>query len=247
MQKQTSDKRVNLRHLVLPAAVLLTLVGSAVRTNASVWTSDWQGSSGQYPSELAYPYSLLDTGPQDPVLNATGVLTLDSTPTNADVLGYEMSTLGWPDPLVVETRVKFVSSAEITPFRTAIAIGFSRSDNMMNVLFVDDDHIFLLLNNGDVGDETLVPTADDFHTYRIEVTAAGNIAVYYDNALALEDDLFFYAWAGDSEKIYFGDTSEEVNGVSEWQFLRHNSTIPEPATLSLLALGSLIALRRRRG
>jgi hypothetical protein len=86
--------------------------------------------------------------------------------------------------------------------------------------------------------------ATDFHTYRVDGTfgAGGGWSMYRDDVL-----LGSGPWgAGSQNSVLFGDGSTGANAAAQISDFSLSSPIPEPATLSLLALGGLVALVRRR-
>jgi len=82
---------------------------------------------------------------------------------------------------------------------------------------------------------------DAFHTYRLEVEGNGTVSAYQDGVRKLIShtytDALDHALA---PRILFGEGSIAAQGISEWEFVRHNAVVPNsgPPTSFDLALPS---------
>jgi hypothetical protein len=212
----------------------------------------WDASSGLLPDQNSPPFTRIDTAASDPVL-AGGAMTLATTIGGNDILGYRQSgaQLDVPANLRIEARLRLVSGSSSEPNRAPAGIGFVPAPGAVNFLWIDADAIFLNLPGDVRGPVATVDTDDAFHTYRIEVTgtAVGSpIRVFYDNgAVPVLTGTLFPSASGEAD-IDWGDLSEAVGGVSEWQHFEHNAgAVPEPgmAMISTAAL-ALCAMGRTR-
>ncbi len=89
------------------------------------------------------------------------------------------------------------------------------------------DEIFLLVANNVKDVSAFVDTDDAFHTYRIEVDGAGNISVFYDNALTLSGSSFVSTPAnGPTPRVAWGMSSGFAHGTAEWEFVEPNAGPP---------------------
>jgi hypothetical protein len=218
---------------------------------ASGATVIWDVSSGVLPDHNNPPFTLLDTAPTDPTL-AGGALTLSTPVGGNDVLGYSQSgaQLDVPANLRIEARMRRVSGSSSEQNRAPGGITFAPAAGAVNFLWIDADAIFLN-TPGDVrGPVASVDTDDAFHTYRIEVTgtAVGSpINVFYDNGAAPVLTGTLIPSAIGAAEIDWGDLSEAVGGVSEWQHFEHNAgAVPEPGGAVALAAGALVFCATRR-
>jgi len=228
-------------------AVLLPSTSGATEFNAI-----WEGSSGLYPNEVPdswCPYwNLQDSAvPEDPVL-ASGILTL-STDDYTEMMIYRKDDpfIQIPDTLVIETRMRVVSSSSAEPNRTGIHVVFVTAPGIGNFLAFGNSEIFLAVCDGG-GAECKGPTASVntsvFHTYRIEVVGSA-ITVYVDGSPTLTGTT--HAVGVSAPAIYFGDPSLYAAGTSEWEYFKHNAwsdACPAPASSygSLLFLGVVVCL-----
>jgi hypothetical protein len=55
-----------------------------------------------------------------------------------------------------------------------------------------------------------------------------------------------YATASPDAGIAFGDITGVATSISHWSSFKHSALVPEPASITLLALGAVTLLRRRR-
>lgn len=87
------------------------------------------------------------------------------------------------------------------------------------------------------------------HTYRVAYNStAGSFSVWRDG-VSLGDSLIGTSYT--SAFVAFGDLSSSTMGTASMDYMRFDtsgaySPVPEPATLSMIAIGGLCALRRRR-
>ena len=156
-------------------------------------TVRWEASSGLLPDQENPAWILTDTAsPEDPVLGPTA-LTLATDPDN-ELMTYRQiePAISIPDNLVIEARLRVLSSSHSSASKRAADIIFTQSPEFGNGLFIGVDEIFLLVANAMKDVSAFVDTDDAFHTYRLEVDGVGNISVFYDNVLTLSGS----SWSG---------------------------------------------------
>ena len=87
----------------------------------------------------------------------------------------------------------------------------------------------------------LMDTMDGYHTYRLEGQGT-DLDVYVDGTPVLS---LAAGPGGGTPTLFFGDGGGDNPTRSYWDYVTF-TTVPEPATLSLLLAGSGLALIRRR-
>lgn len=205
--------------------ILIALFHFAI-ANATDFNSTYEASSGVFPDEVCPPWTpIVAQSPADPLLS--GGKLLISTLVDGENVAYIQSApdIVVPDPLVIETRVKFVSGSASIPARAPIMILFTTSPNVGNALLIGADEIFINADNLVKGDSAIVDTNDAFHTYRIEVSGTGSIEVFYDDVLMLTGSTFTSVdFNGGVERVEWGEISLFAFGTSEWELVRHNAS-----------------------
>ena len=90
------------------------------------------------------------------------------------------------------------------------------------------------------GVTTVVP--DGFHSVRVTQEPAGDVLLTVDGGLVGSASPYNTGFG--SSELRFGDANG--GGEAVWDYVVVNTNIPEPASMTLLALGGLAMLRRRR-
>jgi hypothetical protein len=131
--------------------------------------------------------------------------------------------LSAPDVFVFEARMKFVSGTGSTASRAAASMAFVLGpESRKNMLQMSATEVFILASENVKGASVAFDTTSDFHTYRIVADMqADTVQVFIDDELELSGNTF----VADSPTrlVLFGESSIFANGISEWQFARHNA------------------------
>ena len=182
-------------------------------------------SSGLLPSEEACaPWTLSDSAePEVPTFNGGGVRV--STSADAENMYFIQGgeNLSFPKTFVFEARMKLVSGAGSTTSRAPASMGFVYgTQHMKNMLQMSATQVFILESENVKGDTMTFDTTSDFHTYKLVVdTEANTLQVFIDDQLELTGNT--YADPSSNPFVLFGESSIYANGVSEWQFAKHNA------------------------
>lgn len=202
-----------------PALALFVVVGIP----ALGVDSDWDGNTGILPDALVRPYTLTDTAdPEEPVLSS-GVLTL-STSEDAETMGYILGEddLDIPDPWVIEFEMRHVAGTAVG-VRLPSQIFVTTAPDTGTLFQIGADIFYLTTTGGVQGATSNLDTDDGFHTYRLEVFSNGDVDVYYDDVLTLEDVVYVDAGNnGPTRRIGFGVASIATSGTSEWRTFFHD-------------------------
>jgi len=146
----------------------------------------------------------------------------------------------------VEIRVK--TDYNVSPHSWAGAIQIDTGSKRWQMLIGEG---YISDNAG--GGDFAITTNDAFHTYRFVVAneSAGPLDMYVDGNTTPA-----HSWAGGSSgysELAFGDLGSADQGQIQWDYVRWTNAgafvpvaVPEPAALSLLGLGALAMIRRRR-
>ncbi len=193
------------------------------------YNASWYGSSQELPSEVCPQWELvIEDGALPPVMVAD---TLVISTTSGTLFDYEYFEQLAPAiqpmfPVVLEFRMRLVSSEDTVDFRTAAGSQFFLGGDTSNALFIGSDEIFLLSSQTERGQTASVDTDNSFHTYRVEIDNLLGIRVFYDGQLTLTGSMFEWQNAGVAG-FNFGDVARQSRGESRWLFVRHNSYAQE--------------------
>jgi hypothetical protein len=235
---------------------VVAIAGSLFTSHAAI--ESWSASSGLWPSQAStnwtYNGSSLSTTPA-----IYGHFMLIDTTQNRRLSYFESTgCLDIPNNLTIEFNTRMWWRNACLDTVSPAAVFFGLGNGLGSVLYLGRDDVWLSGGNGTRGaGNSSVDTDNAFHTYRIEVsgvTLGSAINVFYDNsATPLFTGSVFYdpALNGNTERIGFGDITQEDSGVSKWDYLWHNAkcvpteVVPEPTTAALLIAGGAALLARR--
>jgi hypothetical protein len=225
-----------------PLAVLIALGVLLGPAGAQTPTeSVWEASSGLLPTQVCPAWTLTDTSASDPVLAPSGLTISDAT--GEDLFYVQTDALDVvpvPDPIVVEARMRFVSGTSSGSNRAPANVVVTTAANTGTLLGIGSDEIFLT-GVGDVRSQTAnVDTEGGSHTYRIEVTAAGAVTVFYDGTATLAGTISMSVDAfGPVRRIIWGEGSHIASGAHVWESVAHNlATCPTGTTSTTTTLAS---------
>jgi hypothetical protein len=225
-----------------PLAVLVALAALAGPTAAQTPTeSVWQASSGLLPTQVCPAWTLTDTSASDPVLAPSGLTISDTT--GEDLFYVQTDALNVvpvPDPIVVEARMRFISGTSSANNRAPANVVITTAADTGTLFGIGPDEIFLT-GVGDVRTQTAsVDTDGASHIYRVEVTAAGAVTVFYDGIATLTGTIYMSADAfGPVRRIIWGEGSHIASGAHVWESVAHNlATCPSGTTSTTTTLAS---------
>jgi len=196
-------------------------------TRAAAFDSLWEASSGARPDSACPPW-IAAIGDSLPVLSS-GSMRIRTTACSRNTHYRQQA----PDfqisgTLVVEARLRLESRGEcVGPcghYRDGASINITTASQVGTIFFVGMDEIFI--PNGECAgiNSVLVDTNDSAHTYRIEVTGAGVVTVYYDGLPVLNGHTYTSASEhGSVARILWGEASSLAYGTAHWEFVRHNA------------------------
>ena len=229
--------------------LMLTMLG----TTASAVEATWTAASGLLPDQAGLGWALTDNAsPEAPVLS-NDVLTLQ-TSTNSELLHYSLDgaalDMDTATPYWIEARVKYVSGGQTAGWwRAPIFLGIRAANGVLATLEIRSDLIFTRQGDNSLGQQAVVDTNGDFHTYRLELagTAPGSMVNVYQDGLLVLSDNAAYDTTG-SARVFWGDASTLAFGRSDWTYVSTNlAAVPEPTPAALFAAGlGVLAMRARR-
>jgi hypothetical protein len=198
---------------------------------AAGFESQWNASWGLAPDELWHePWTLGDeANPEEPILGSQ-FLTLGTSQDTENMFYIQSDpTVDTSGSFFIEAAVRFVSGSQSTPSRAPIAINFTTAPEVGNALYIRGDEVFFNSSNNTKGPSAFVDTDGAFHTYRIDVSATGDLSLLYDGSSILTGHTFTSAAHNDLvERISWGERSNFATGTSEWASFRHNALVSEP-------------------
>jgi len=186
--------------------------------------SVWEASSGYLPTEICPEWGLTNTADIGNLELLGDTLYIRNTADSEYTYFIQQEPiLSYPDSLVIEARLKYISGASSQSDRTSCAISFTDTGEYNNFLWIGKDTIFTWLDDGVVGDLAEVDTDDDFHTYRIVLDTLGDFEIYYDDVLTLSGSLIYRTQASVYQTIQWGEISKYAYGESYWLYFKHNA------------------------
>ncbi len=206
--------------VIAPICLAVIIVNSAM---AQIYNSNWDASSHVFPDSACPAWERFDATNQIPFFQGDS-LVLQTTLNIQDLFFLTREPIiSVPDPWVMEFRMRLDSGVSNVTYAAPIGIGFVAKPLYGNFLWIDIDEIHLLSNIQDVAATATVDTDNSFHTYRIEVSQSGAIAVFYDGALTLSGSAFTNgAYWEPYARVDWGDINADSRGVSKWLYFRHN-------------------------
>jgi hypothetical protein len=185
----------------------------------------YSASESVLPSdEACSPWTFTDTAqPEEATFNGGALRVETSADAENMYFIHTDANLSFPDVFVFEARMKFVSGTGSTPSRAPASMAFVYGpQHMKNMLQMSATEVSILASENVKGDSFTFDTVSDFHTYRIVVdTQENTLEVFVDDQLELSGDTF--AAPNSGNLVLFGESSIYANGVSEWQFAKHNA------------------------
>lgn len=244
------ERMGNMRGLMFTLGAAVIAMGAGYAQSALLPNMDYEYSGDALPQVSTPAWSLpLQTGSASQSVSG-GILTVTGT-TGTDTLVNRLgggAGLEWdPDATgsTLELRLKVDSLAPES--NRAGGIGIRTGTNIWLFTFGPS-----ILEEVVTGQNASVVTDDAFHTYRMTIAGtAGPLNVYVDgNTTPLAS---FTGGTNSETLIDFGDNLDAEGGVVQWDYIQWTNdgvfapvAVPEPAALSLLALGVLAIRRSRR-
>jgi hypothetical protein len=190
-------------------------------TSHAAFVHTWNAGSGLYPDADCFWH----LAASDPSLSTLGGGLLQiATGASGDAIYYYQSgaDLAIPDPWVIEVRMRVGTDNGTGQAATSAAVGFATAADVENLLFIGAGHIYLWSGYFVMGPQAFLDTQSALHTYRIEVTGAGAVSVFYDGALTLTGTTLVGPPYEDSTYLWWGDGTSHASGTSYWEHVTHN-------------------------
>ena len=216
------------------------------RADAALVTYD--ASSGLPPESVGWVYHD-EAIPPATVTVSGGVLNLGSTLENRafwdiDLVGFGASG---SEGMFMESTLRINSESHSVTGRGMEIITLGRSDGVTGssiAVYAWEDRIFVQ----DTADTTVgthfLDTTDGFHTYRAEILDDA-FWIFVDNVLVLSGSTPIGPFGTPISYAKFGDGSEFSDNNTDWTTIVVGTldeiggpSIPEPSSLTLLALGA---------
>lgn len=207
--------------LPLTALLLAALLFSPAPAAATGYSRTWSASAGLLPDTDCF-WHLITTNPALATLGGGSLQIATGAPGDGHYYYEAGADLAIPDPWVIEARVRVDTDLGTGQAATSAAIGFATAADVENILFIGAGQIYLWSSYFVIGPQATLDTQSAFHTYRIEVTAAGAVSVFYDGTLTLSGVVYFDIAFEDSTYLWWGDGTSHASGTSHWEYLAHN-------------------------
>ncbi|MEM6675505.1 MAG: hypothetical protein AAF726_21830 [Planctomycetota bacterium] len=213
------------------AARLATLGLFALAAPAAAQvTGEWTASNGLLPTEVVPAWSTFPLGSCQGAtasLSPTALTIDDATPCPDDALVYSLLTSPLMEPLVdhrVEARMRVVQSTGTDPARGVALLAVAPWSDCPWYIFVDSGEVKLFWGSELLGSAALDATV--MRTYRIEANAVTRLSeLYVDGQLLISGGVPLPQCSAPStpRTVVFGNASDVAGGVTEWEFVRHNT------------------------
>jgi len=214
-----------MKRTVIACLLAASLTGSSEPARAQ-YTHAWTSASGLYPDVDCF-WNLITTNPALASFSGGSLKIETGAITDGHYYFQSGSDLAIPDPWVIEVRMRLDTDNNIGIAATSAAIGFATAADVENILFIGAGKIYLWGSYFVIGPQAFVDTQILPHTYRIEVTGAGAVSVYYDGVLTLSGVVYYDPPFEDSSYLWWGDGTSHASGRSYWESVTHNGNAYE--------------------
>ncbi len=184
----------------------------------------WEGSSGKLPDSVCPAYHLDDNAsPEDPFLQGDSLVISNSAQLQSMYYNLYNPFLVFPDPLVIEFQMRVVSGSVFMAGRAPREVLWGVGSDVGNRFYIGTDLVFLWSAENVQGPSSNVDTDSSAHKYRIEVTAANIVRVFYDDSLVITGSNITSACCIGPPRITFGHASGQTTGIDKWVYFKHNA------------------------
>lgn len=233
------------KHLGI-AALILTAITSPLK--AQVF--DYEYTGDYLPTDpLTVPAWQEPLAPKNTTASASGgILTIASTALDGYLFYRQTPSESWNGALSLGSTIEFVLrvDSQLQDAGFSQSVGIFTGTHAAVVVFTSTS----VVNGAIFGNfASYALDTSNFHTYRFTTTNTGLLSLYVDNdptaAFAVQME------ASTGNYMEFGATTAFGGGTVEWDSVRWTNDgafapVPEPATLALLGLTSLLIIPLRR-
>jgi hypothetical protein len=217
----------------------------------------WDATSGMLPSDTSIPISQRFelVGEASFLSMNNGYINMNDTsnPLNIGFRKTDISAISSEQDWAVETHVRMNSHSRDSEIDWGAYFGILEANKSILLTIATGEIGFMGADRHSFVDGVSLSfdASDSFHSYRI-IKTDGIVNLYLDNNESASLSIpyaNFGLWTGPTNSVFFSASSSIGTSNYDVAYFAYNldgTTIPEPASLSLLALGGLLFRRKRK-
>lgn len=217
----------------------------------------WDATSGMLPSDPSIPISQRFEliGEASYLSMNNGYINMNDTsdPLNIGFIKTDISDITSEQDWAIEIRLRMNSHLRDSGTNWGAYLGIVEANKSILLTIATDEIGFMDADRfGFIDDASIAfDTSDNFHTFRV-IKTGGIVSLYVDDNESASLSIpytSFGLWTGPTNSVFLPVSSSIGTSNYDVAYFAYNldgTTIPEPTTLSLIALGGLFLRQKRK-